>query len=367
MSSEQTALDVRASEASATAYLPLRLRRQEGASEATSLLSSFGLDPSYIGQDARTLSDSDKARLRRYQFDRVYFYPRRSGPSQTEYEPVEFRTYIVTVGEPTERLKEFIRDTMNGRLRTLFNTGPYLDYMSGFNFVDFTTNIEDDAIAADEAGNIGIPQFEVLVTKNGVPQGQSTGFAYPFTLDEEPVAADEVPQQEVWGLARQQDRYRVEPPGGTASRQRASAIRGKDVYVNGALIGTVAKGGRAFIRKEYQNPDQVYRGQHSRQWLIDNTAATASALRDGGNLYKVSETNGAVYLVTAANKPDGFSPTDADAVTTDAVVASDTTVQSVEIADKTRFDIRSDTGPMLGKYDTPTQRDIDESTDYLIY
>lgn len=367
MSGEQTALDVRASEANETAYLPLRLRRQRGESDARELFSSFGLDPSYIGVDARSLDDADKERLRRYQFDRVYFYPRRSGPNQTEYEPVEFRTYIVTVGPPSERLKEFIRDTMNGRLRTLFNTGPYLDYMSGFNFVDFTTNIEDDAIAADEAGNIGIPQFEVLVTKNGVPTGQSTGFAYPFTLAETPVEADDVPQQEVWGLSRQQDRYRVEPPGGTASRQRASAIRGKEVYVNGALVGTVAKGGRAFIRKEYQNPDQVYRGQHSRKWLIDNTAATASALRDGGNLYKVSETNGAVYLVTAANKPGEFSPTGSDAVDTDAVVATDTAIETVEIADETRFDIRSDTGPMLGKYDTPMQRDIDESTDYIIY
>lgn len=364
--SDQTTLGVTATEADQSRYTPLALRDRVGDDEARDMMASFGIDPDHIGVDASALDEAEKGALHRYQYDRVYIYPRRAGPNNTEYEPIEFRTYIVTVGQPTDELKAFIDRQMNGRLRTLFNSGPYQGYMEGFNFVDSLTNIEDDSIAVDEANNIGVPQFEVLVTKGSRVQGQSTGFAYPFEVRETTLDEENVPQNEVWGLAKQGDRYRIAPPGRTNSRQRAEAIRGKSVYVNGALIGTMAAGGRAWLRNEYQSSDQMYRGQHSRRWLINNTGATSAAIRDGGNLYKVRETNDRVELVTASDKPDDFDPTDPDDVSEDAVVAETTTIETVEFAEETTFDIRDDSGAMLGRYDTPMKRDISDTTDFIL-
>jgi hypothetical protein len=264
-------------------------------------------------------------------------------------------------------LKSFIDQQLNGRLRTLFNSGPYQGYMSGFNFIDTVTNVEDDSIAADEANNIGVPQFEVLVTKGGRQQGQATGFAYPFEVQQTTLEEEGVPQNEVWSLAKQGDRYRIAPPGRTNSRQRAEAINGKSVYVNGALIGEMASGGRVWLRNEYQSDDQTYRGQHSRRWLINNTGATASALRDGGNLYKVRETNSRVELVTASDKPDDFDAADPETVSESAVVAETTTIETVEFAPETTFDIRTDSGAMMGRYDPPEKRDISDETEFILH
>lgn len=362
MSGNQSTLDVTSAAASSD-YLPRRLTDEYDTSTAKRLMSAYGIDPTNIGVNADHLSEQEKGALNRYQYDKVYVYPRRVGPNRTEYEPIEFRTYIVTVGQPSERLKDFIDNVANPRLRTLFNTGPYQGYMSGFQFVESVpANIENDSIAVDEANNIGVPQFEVLITKGGRVQGQSTGFFYPFeTVTDE--SSPEEPQQETWDINRQGDRYRIEPPGRTASRQRAERIRGKNVYVNDTLVGTMSKGGRAFLKNEYQNASQTYRGQHSREYLVTNTAATYSALRDGGNLYKVRETAEGVYLVTAAAKPDDFDPTPATDVDPTAVGRT----VSIDFADATTFDIREDSGAMMGRYDTPVQRDITELTDFMIH
>lgn len=358
MSGSQSTLDV-TSTAAASDYTPRQLTEQYGADTARSLMARYGIDPTHIGVNADNLSDDKQAALHRYQYDKVYIYPRRAGPNNTVYEPIEFRTSIVTVGPPSEELKSFINDVANPRLRTVFNTGPYAGYMNGFQFVESVPpNIEDDSIAVDEAANIGVPQFEVLLTK-GTVQGQSTGFFYPF---EQQMRTD-IPQEETWSLNRQGDRYQIAPEGRTGARDRAKETAGKAVYVNGAYIGDMAERGRVFLKKEYANDDQIYRGQHSREWLVTNTDATYAAIRDGGNLYKIRETGGEIRLVTAARKPADFDPTPATDVNPDATDAS----LSIEFADATVFDIRTDTGAMMGRYDTPTRREITELTAFTIY
>ena len=345
-------------------YSALRVAERDDLSN--SLLTQYGLDESWMGKHGDDLDDADDKTFWRYQFDRVYFYTRRVGDDQKDYFPVEFRTTIHTVGPPTKELKDFIREHANPRLQYIYDSGPYEGFMTGFNFGRHTSNIEDDEIAQDEAANLGIPHFEVLIMQNGGVAGQATGFFDPFALRERRRVRP-TPGQEVWNLSFNTSRqsYQCAPDGYTGASKRSKQIRGKTVHVNGERVGDVTQDGRFWIKKEYDNPSQIYRGKRSRKFLVENTDATYSAIRAGGNLYKTRETDEAVYFVTAAAKPDDFDavdPDDVDPDDTGEVIESRIDLD-LEEEIPTDFNIRREVG-MLDRHKTPTVRSTKNRTQF---
>lgn len=330
------------------------------------LLDQYGLEPRWLGKQPYELDDVDDLTFWRYQFDRIYFYVRSDDDAGSELQPVEFRTFIYTVGKPTGGIRDFIKDHANPRLQYIYDSGPYEGYMTGFNFPFHSSNIEDDEVAADEASNLGIPQFEVLVSENSRVRGQATGFFDPFGIKQKrrvkPTAG-----QEVWNLSYNNSResYQVTAPPRSRSSQRAKQISGKAAYVNGKRVGDVTSDGRVWIKKSYQSNDQRYRGMVSREFLVNNTDATYSAIRDGGNLYKTRETDSSIYFVTAKAKPADFNPVDADEIDPSATgeVIETRTDLVLEEDVETDFNIRNEEG-MLSRHNTPTIRSTDVEADF---
>lgn len=361
--SEQTQL-VEA-ETTAFDYTPRALMRDPTVSSSVTEreLQAWGLSSEWLGaQPDETPFDT----FYRYQYDQLYFFPvgKDENGDPQDYFPVEFRTYINTVGEPRRALKDNIREVVNPRVRTLFNSGPYRGFMDGFNFVYHSSNIEDEEVDADDANNLGIPQFEVAVWKNGSLQGNASGFFDNFRLEHQSQLAD---HQEKWELSKNptRDSYQISPRGRTSARERAKNIRGKTVYLNGLEIGSVTTDGRVWLKNEYLR-GPTYRGQHSRAAVIDQTTATPQALREGGVVYKVGENQDEILLVTATEKPDDFDPTPADDVA-ERLTFDDVETDDIELMledEAIDFEIRRDGGSMLGRYSTPEMRTITEPTDW---
>lgn len=343
-------------------YAPLRLANsgEIGYDDLWDELAQFGLSPEWLGAQPHEV-DADQ--FWRFQYDRVYFYVRKvRGDSQIF--PVEFRTVIHTVGEPTAALKDHIENVDNGRLRWLFDNSPSQPgFMSGFNFTYHADDFESQEIDADDANNLGIPQFEVAVWQEGQRKGHSSGFFDPFAITEQVPFSD---QQEVWGLSWNESRgsYQVSPEGRSQARERAKNIRGKEVHINGRKIGSMTQDGRAWLKKSYAR-GPTYRGNWSREAIVQNTAATYAAIRDGGNLYKVAEDDESVYLVTAALKPDDFDAADPDSIDAERTLTGlerDLTLGFD--SEETVFNIRDIGGMLSHLFNTPSLWDVSETKDW---
>lgn len=352
-------------------YTPLELSRS-GAPVADRELDAWGMDPEWLGKQPTDFAfgwAADKT-FWRYQYDVQFAYKQRLPNGEAVYPPVEFRTYVYWVGEPPSDLKQHIKTEDNGRLQHLFNSGPYGrggrggGYMRGYRFSSSETNTEDQEVAADEVNNLGIPQFEVLLRANGSTKqtadvvGSAGGYFDPFALYEE------APEQTRWKVTENPARNSYElRPEGTRARARLTG-RSKQVYVGGRFVGNTVptRPGTVWVKKEYGTKDGTYKdsqtGQQmwSRQKLIDDAGIPPGGIRSGDPVYKVRETEDTISLVaTRANLPDGWT------AAPDAAIVGPEEAAYMDLAECTTFEVRKDTGPRMGRYDTPTVRDICES------
>jgi hypothetical protein len=342
-------------------YSPLTFSSAVSDARAQQELSVWGLDPEWVGQSPFEMGFGEVS-FHRYQVDHVYFYPKRMGGDENEYFPIEFRVWITTAGPVPDTLKQHLQEVSPYRLMQLFDSGPYEGYFRGFNFVSQTTNIEDDEVAADEATNLGIPQFEVLAHDEGAdPVGHSGGFFDPFTINER------VPQQEEWRITYNsaRDDYEFRPQG-PARRRLMSYDEGKSVYLNGRYIGeTQPSRGTVYLANSYTSNDGTWKNSRtgeqmwSRQKFIDDTKMAYQAIQAGGKVYKIDEDGENIYLV--ATKPDDFDPTPSG-----SVLPSSTQRATLSLGGPTDFEVRFDEGPKMGKYDTPLVRSIDSATELML-
>jgi hypothetical protein len=334
-------------------------------------LQSYGITPEAVGQTAEDVDAGWLGNIYRYQFMSEYWFGKPGDDDASPVAPIEFRTIIYTVGPPDQQLTEYLRDVVNPRQKTVFDTGVYGDPPPGYvssmaPFVEYAENVEGpDQVGLSDLTDavLGVPMYETeFYGEYGDTRGLSKGYIDPFSIDTDP------PDEEVWGLSYNpaRDSYQVSPPGRTQARERTTALRGKDVYVNGRYIGSLAKDGRTWLKNEYDEGDgstYVYRGRPmwSREGLVQATDATYSAIRDGGNLYKVQEDDDAILLVTAAGKPDDFRPTAPD----DVPPVGDLRLDESEA---TTFDIRTDQDKAgaLGRYSTPATRDITDGSTFTV-
>jgi hypothetical protein len=206
-------------------------------------------------------------------------------------------------------------------------------YLTGFDPVENAydyQNWEVEPISGQEArtqGTIGKINWtteiynEVEETRYAELAGKASGIANPWTLTtttEEGQDAVNVPPHK-WRVGYEPSRedYVLRPPGRTdaASRYVSGAGQGKTVYVNGEKVGGLGPKGRVWINPEYQIGDGLsYRGNYSREGLVQETEATYQALRKGGVVYHVGETEEAVYLRTSRALPEGYRAADPDDV-----------------------------------------------------
>lgn len=345
-------------------------------------LEVFGITPEAVGKTADSLDSQYLGNIYRYQFMSEYWFGDNKDDDNSPVAPIEFRTIIYTVGQPSQALMDHLREVVNPRQKTVFNTGIYSTPDPGYieamePFVEYNENVEgpDQVGLTDlEDSVIGVPMFETeFYGEDGETRGLSKGYVNPFTIDQD-VQDFGLPGQETWNLSFNSSRgdYQVSPPGGPG-RARTSALNGKEVYINGKFIGTLAKDGRTWLKKEYARGDghtYNYRGRTmwSREGLVSETQATYSALRDGGNLYKVNESDDAILLVTAAGKPDDFDPVDASRIEESAVGRTVDYQMRLDDAEPTTFDIRTDRSVRgaLGRYSTPAERTISEGSTFLV-
>jgi len=345
-------------------YTPLALVRQApGAAERE--LDAFDASPSWFGGQPDEPRD-----YRRFEVLNGYLYPIRRGDG-SHLGDVEFRAFVYWVGPAPRSLEDNIISTVQPRLRTLFNSGPYLDYMRGFNFADSFTNIErsaETAVGRDEASNLGVVQWEVLVKdENGEVQGTAYGFADPWRLIER------APEHEVYEVTRNDARnaYEIRPQG--RARVRLLGSR-KQVTLNGRYIGnTVPTRGTVWLKQAYGTADGTYkdsasgRQMWSRRKLIDDHGLTYQSIVDGGQVYKVNETSDVINLVatrSTAEENFEFDPTAPDEIPAD--VADESTELQLD-EEAVGFLVREDTGPKLGKYDDNTVRRITDPTNFPIF
>lgn len=320
-------------------------------------LQAFGLNPETVGKQP---DEIDAQSLYRYQYDVVYVYPRRVSGDENEYYPVEFRTYIYTTEPLPDAAKRHIKSRDNPRLQRAFDSGPYgRGQIRGFGFIDKQTFVEEDEVALDEANNIGVPQFEVLIVKDDAIQGHAGGFFDPFGIFRA------VPSNEEWNITKNpsRDEYEFRPQSNALKRLEGQR---KQVYLNGKFIGNLSPSrGSVALKTEYGTKDGTYKdsetGQqmHSRQKLIDEGLFHPNAIAEDGKVYKVDETDDKIFLV--ATKPDDFEPTPADEVPTTAGEQA-----TLGWSEGTTFDIRHDDGPLMGEYDAPTRRTITDGTEMML-
>jgi hypothetical protein len=242
-------------------------------------------------------------------------------------------------------------------------TAPGDGYLSGFNPTATYQNWESQAVTESEIDTApGVIDWstEIYTDDNfnfadlsGIAQGVCS--PYRLTTDEQDGRDSVDVPPHSWNVTKRNDgRYQISPPGRTqaADRYRDGAGNGKLVVVNGRPVGRLGERARVFLTDEYSrgDPNQSARsGQYSRVGLVDETAATYQAIRDGGNLYAVGETEDRINLRTAGALPPGYEPADADSVPVDLEARAGSpgyTWRSLELrdpdADAVRVECRRD-------------------------
>lgn len=329
----------------ARSSLEPRVKRRE--------LGRFDLQQSWLGNQE---FDTDR-QFWRYQYGVTYVFVTNKRNGEKEYNPIEFRVYIYTVGQTTDALQSHLRNTDIGRLRTVFDSGPYQGWFPGFNPYEKLTAEEKEPVAADEVNNLGIPQFEVRVEKGGT-ESSAGGFFDPFALFSKP------PEQErlnvVYNPSR--DDYEIRPREGSLARLEGQR---KQVYLNGQFIGNTAPTRSSVrLKNEYSSADNTWKDSrtgmqmYSRRKFIEEDLFAHQAVRDGGTVYKVQETEDEIFLT--ATLPDDFDATPEQRIT----AAGDIDRVSMDFGPETDFEVRYDQGPLLGKFSTPHFESVSEETDF---
>ena len=264
-----------------------------------------------------------------------------------EYGGIQLRGRVHTYGPAPDRVADWLQVSAH-RAAYMYDTGIQTPgygppgrevrgtdsgdgYLSGFNPVESFTNVEEEAITQGEMETSpGVIDWSVEIYtddsfNDADLSGIAQGLSMPYRLDvrdEGGQSAVDAPPHE-WGLTfnESRDSYDVHPPARKKARDRyqpGGAGHDKTVYINDLPVGKLDDNGRTWLKTEYAgNPNKTSGGfgtYWSREGLVDQTGATYQALRDDGNLYMTGETEDAIYLVTAAEKPDGYQAVDPDSV-----------------------------------------------------
>lgn len=341
--------------------------------EVSDLLDVWGLDPEYVGMGPDDLDDDQGAF--RYQYTSEYIFSREKGQGfggRNSGYPVQFKTIIYTTMPVTDDLERYLIDTHNARLRTLFNTDEYESYMDGFDFWEKVTDVEgkDGSVIVPpddvpETG-IGIPRWEVEVYYDTIA-GAASGYSLDFEIEETEDDTPDAPQNEVWKIRSKntaRNDYEIGPKPSTRASERGRNLNGKTVYIAGKQVGKVTSRGTVWMSIDYERPGATK--YKSRRQVLDETPVNYQSLSKGANLYKVSEDEDSVYLVT--DEPVNFNPADPDTVDPSATGEREMTLQIRDpAATKTTFVVKQDEniGGALGLYDPIVQRDIVEGTNFL--
>jgi hypothetical protein len=266
--------------------------------------------------------------------------------SENEYGGIQIRgrtwTYAANLRED---MRSVLRQTAH-RAAHCFNSGiqtsayargpGYLDGFAGWETTDpqDSSAIEHEPVrGSDPAAQAGKVDWNVEVYVDdsfAEPDlsGIAQGIADPWTT--ETTKKREEPPRETYKLRylESRDEYEIQTRTGTRARGK-NVLAGKTTYVNDKPVGVWKENrGRQSIKADYTRaPTLEGRQLYDRERLIEETAATPQAIRDGGNLYKVEETEGAIYFVTAARKPDEWDPTPSEDIPEDMGVTTETTTR----------------------------------------
>ena len=289
-------------------------------------LRQYGLDP-------------DSGALTRHSYLYSVDYPINTGGGRgegSEVGKIELRARTWTYSTAlTDTQKKVVKQTAH-RAATVFDTtkqsSGYAGYLSGFNPIhpsseweEPTQSWEGEIVgdAGDMDAQAGRLDWNVeIYDKNGRLSGVAQGVAHPWTTETE--TKEKQPPQEEYRLVRQKSRgeYEIKPfvrgPGQASnqSKRAKNVLGGKNIYVNDKPVGTWRNArGTGAVKLDYTRPPEINgRKAYDRARLIEETAATPQSIADGGRLYKVEETEQALYFVTAARKPENFDPAGMDDV-----------------------------------------------------
>jgi hypothetical protein len=295
----------------------------------------FGLEPSPSTEMYRVS----------YVYQMVFSTNPEQNPAGAEYGGIQLRArthlHLENGAVPTKLQRHIQRAAHRGAY--IFDSSlqkpVYAGYLSGFKAgeADDYQNWEVEPISGTEASGVmpgKIDWFtEIYLDAESTPWAELSGLAagvadpYDVTIHvEEGSDATHIPPF-AWEIdyypESRPDYYEIRPPGYEAARERyrEGAGAGKTVYINGEKIGELDNAGRVWLNKEYGRGDgKTWGDSYSRYGLVEDTAATYQALRNGGTLYMTGETENAVYLATARAKPDGWTGIDPDEVPTDLTV-----------------------------------------------
>jgi len=274
-----------------------------------------------------------------------------------EYGGIQIRARLHTYGEPPNRLRRWLERTAH-RAAYMFDSGIQTPgyappggkvrgtqggdgYLSGFNAVESYQNYEQERIAEGEMNTRpGVIDWstEVYVDTNfkeAELSGIAQGISYPYEVTHRSSggspAVNVAPHkwEITWNPSKDGGNYDVHPPGGKKARQRyqpGGAAHDKTVYINNKPIGKLDAEGRTWLKPEYSRGNGhttsgAFGTYWSREGLVAETGATYQALRKGGVLYFTGETENAIHLVTAAEKPPGYEAGDPDSVSIDMEVS----------------------------------------------
>jgi len=293
--------------------------------------------------------DPDGGPLTRHSYLYSVDYPINTGGPRgdgSEWGKIEIRARVWTYSQTLSNGLSTVVEQTAHRAASCFNTskvtGSYSGYLDGFypqnaedEWEDPTTSWEGEVVGGAGAldAQAGRVDWNVeMYDEGGRLSGVAQGLASPWTT--ETTNEERQPPREEFRLKKQVARgeYEIKPAPRSGQSERAKTVLpGKNVYVNDKPVGTWRKArGTAAVKLDYVRPPTINgRKAYDRQRLIDDTEATFQALRDGGKLYKVEETDKAVYLVTARRRPDVWEPTDPEDIDPDAESELRTTHQLV--------------------------------------
>lgn len=285
--------------------------------------------------------DPDGGPLTRHSYLYSVDYPINTGGPRgkgSEWGKIEIRARVWTYSTALpEGLKAVVKQTAH-RAATCFNstkvTADYAGYLDGFNpqnagggWEDPTTSWEGEVVGGAGAldAQAGRVDWNVEVyDEGGRLSGVAQGLAHPWST-ETTVEEKEPPREEFRILYQEaRDEYEIRAAPGPQQRRAETVLPGKSVYINDKPIGTWRKArGSAALKKDYTRPPTLNgRKVYDRERLVEDTEATYQALSGTkahpGKLYKVEETEKAVYLVTARRRPDEWDPVDPENIDPDA-------------------------------------------------
>lgn len=290
-------------------------------------LERFGLG-GWVGDSA----DRDReATYYRTQRSCVWEYPTRGDDNETEIGLIQVRSVVYTKGSPPDHLVDRIeQDAL--RIVTLWDTGPYSGFLSGrgsmagFNSLgmgmDSDQHAEVEQVGYDEVTVLGIPEHYLEVyDENGNIKFYGSGTFDPFTVEETMIDPGEGDDDDGWrGPGGRSDQYAEWRIGKQTSPQRGAYYEfqpqtaeeknhlkqnhDKDVYLNGLPIVSPDKNrGSIRLKDEYASGD-TYAGLYSRRGVINNSGAHPASIRKGGLVYKIRETDDAIYLSSSRPSSD---------------------------------------------------------------